>query len=148
MAMEQPSRGGDQSTVLASRPTNGAAAAPAGAEWPITPLPGEPPLTLFRGKRVVELEPGTEIDRYGEDDGNLVYAAGTPFPERSLVPDWIERPYHAYRVRQPVQALTGAAIPWFDQPGGGTAYLLPDAIGDLLAHGHIVEIDGRDRPQA
>lgn len=142
--IESPSR--DQATVLASRPTNGAAAAPAGSEWPITPLPGEPPLTLFRGKRVIELEPGTEIDRFGDDDGNLVYAAGTPFSERSLVPEWIDRPYHVYRVRQPFQALTGAAIPWFDQPGGGTAYLLPDAVGDLIAHGHLVEINDRDRP--
>jgi hypothetical protein len=143
---EPPARGGEQATVLASRPVNGAAAAPAGAEWPITPLPGEPPLTLFRGKRVIELEPGTEIDRFGDDDGNLVYMAGTPFSERSLVPEWIDRPYHAYRVRQPVQALTGAAIPWFDQPGGGTAFLLPDAIGDLVAHGHLEELDARERP--
>jgi hypothetical protein len=134
--------------VLASRPTNGAAAAPAGAEWPITPLPGEPPLTLFRGKRVVELEPGMEIDRFGEGDGNLVYAAGTPFAERSLVPEWVDRPYHAYRVRQPVQVLTGAAIPWFDQPGGGTAYLLPDAVSELVAHGQLVEINDPDRPPA
>jgi nicrotizing toxin Mtb-like protein len=142
--IESPVR--DQSTVLAPRPTNGAAAAPAGSEWPITPLPGEPPLTLFRGKRVIELEPGTEFDRFGDDDGNLVYALGTPFSERSLVPEWIDRPYHVYRVRQPFQALTGAAIPWFDQPGGGTAYLLPDAIGDLVAHGHIVEVNDRERP--
>jgi Tuberculosis necrotizing toxin len=137
----------DQATVLASRPTNGAASAPAGSEWPITPLPGEPPLTLFRGKRVVELEPGMEIDRFGDDDGNLVYAVGTPFSERSLVPEWIDRPYHVYRVRQHVQVLTGAAIPWFDQPGGGTAFLLPDAVGDMVAHGQLMEVSDRERPQ-
>ena len=154
MAMEPPSRveppsppRGEPATTLA-RPANGAAAAPPGAEWPITPLPGEPPLTLFRGKRMIELEPGTEIDRFGDDDGNLVYAVGTPFTERSLVPEWIDRPYHVYRVRQPVQALTGAAIPWFDQPGGGTAFLLPDAIGDLVAHGHLVEVEGADPPRS
>ncbi|MPZ86199.1 MAG: DUF4237 domain-containing protein [Actinophytocola sp.] len=124
-----------------------AGAPPGNQDWPISPLPGEPPLTLFRGKRLVELEPGTEIDRFGEDDGNLVYAVGTPFSERSLVPEWVERPYHAYRVRQPVQVLTGAAIPWFDQPGGGTAYLLPDAIGELVASGRLVEVNGRERPR-
>ncbi|OLF13601.1 hypothetical protein BU204_26525 [Actinophytocola xanthii] len=124
------------------------AAAPPNQEWPITPMQGEPPLTLFRGKRMVELEPGTEFDRFGEDDGNLVYALGTPFQERSLVPDWVERPYHAYRVRQPVQVLIGTAIPWFDQPGGGTAYLLPDSVGELLAGGQIAEISGRERPPA
>ena len=121
-------------------------AGPASGEWPITPLPGEPPLTLFRGKRLVELEPGTEIDRFGETDGNLVYAFGTPFRERSLVPEWVERPYRAYRVRRSVQVLTGTAIPWFDQPGGGTAYLLPEAIGDLIAQGRLVEIADRERP--
>jgi hypothetical protein len=150
MAMEPPMREpmrDQQSTVLAARPVNGAATAPPGAEWPISPLQGEPPLTLFRGKRVVDLEPGTEIDRYGEDDGNLVYAAGTPFSERSLVPEWIDRPYHVYRVRQPFQVLTGSAIPWFDQPGGGTAFLLPDAVGDLVAQGHLAELEGRDRPR-
>ena len=143
--VEPPGRGGD-ATVLAARPINGAASAPAGAEWPISPLPGEPPLTLFRGKRLIELEPGMELDRFGDDDGNLVYVAGTPFPERSLVPDWIDRPYHVYRVRQSVQVLTGAAIPWFDQPGGGTAFLLPDAVGELLAHGQLVEVSDRERP--
>ena len=50
-----------------------------------------------------------------------------------------------YRVRQPVQVLTGAAIPWFDQPGGGTAYLLPDAVGELVALGRLVEVNGRER---
>jgi len=130
----------------APAPTGGSGAASANQEWPIGPLPGEPPLTLFRGKRLVELEPGMEFDRFGDDDGNLVYALGTPFAERSLVPEWIDRPYHAYRVRQPVQVLTGSAIPWFDQPGGGTAYLLPDAVGELLAGGQIVEVNGRERP--
>lgn len=135
-------------TVLATPPARPAAAGPGTPEWPISPLPGEPPLTLFRGKRLVELEPGAEFDRFGDDDGNLVYALGTPFHERSLVPEWIDRPYHAYRVRQPVQVLTGSAIPWFEQPGGGTAYLLPDAVAELVASGRIVELNGRERPPA
>jgi hypothetical protein len=133
---------------VAQPPPSRPAAAPVSGDWPISPLPGEPPLTLFRGKRLVELEPGTEIDRFGDDEGNLVYAFGTPFKERSLVPEWVDRPYRVYQVRQPVQVLTGAAIPWFDQPGGGTAYLLPDAIGELVAMGRLVEVDGRERPPA
>jgi hypothetical protein len=152
--LDSPRSGFDRPDVSRGAQPSGAqptpppvpAAAPASGEWPISPLPGEPPLTLFRGKRLVELEPGTEIDRFGEADGNLVYAFGTPFRERSLVPEWVERPYHVYRVRRPVQVLTGAAIPWFDQPGGGTAYLLPDAVGDLIAQGRLVEIPDRERP--
>lgn len=123
-----------------------AAPDPAGQRWPVQPLPGEPPLTLFRGKRIVELATGTEIDRFGDPDGNLTYAAGTPFSKRSLVPDWINRSYHTYRVARPIQAVTGTAIPWFDQAGGGTAYLLPDAIEKLLSTGQLVEVPGRKPP--
>jgi nicrotizing toxin Mtb-like protein len=119
---------------------------PTPPDWPIQPLAGEPPLTLFRGKRLLELQPGTEVDRFGSPDGNLTYVAGTPFEQRSLVPEWVNRPYHIYRVNRPVQALTGGAIPWFDQPGGGTAYLLPRAIDDLIGAGDLVEIQPAERP--
>jgi hypothetical protein len=120
--------------------------APPAAEWPIQPVRGEPPLTLFRGKRLLELAPGTELDRYGHGDGNLTYAAGTPFEQRSLVPEWVHRPYHVYQVRRPLQALTGLAIPWFDQPGGGTAYLLTETIDQLIESGDLAELDPGDPP--
>ena len=112
------------------------------SDWPIRPMAGEPPLTLFRGKRLVELAAGTTVDRYGDDDGNLTYAAGTPFASRSLVPDWVNRGYHVYRLTQPVQVLTGTAIPWFDQPGGGTAYLLPESVDGLVAAGVLADVTG------
>ncbi|MGQ0837616.1 glycohydrolase toxin TNT-related protein [Actinokineospora sp.] len=115
-------------------------------DWPIQPRPGEPPLTLFRGKQLLELAPGTEIDRYGEPGGNLTYAAGTPFERRSLVPDWVSRPYRAYRVMRPTEALTGVAIPWFEQPGGGTAYLLGRSVAELVDSGHLVEVADREPP--
>nr|CTQ93076.1 hypothetical protein [Kibdelosporangium sp. MJ126-NF4] len=130
------SGGGSNNAMTETRPQ----------DWPIQPLYGEPPLTLFRGKRMIELHPGTEIDRFGEGDGNLAYAVGTPFPLRSLVPDWVNRDYHVYRVQQPFEALTGVAIPWFEQPGGGTAFLLPHAVEDLLEDGYLVEIPARERP--
>jgi uncharacterized caspase-like protein len=117
-----------------------------GQRWPIQPLAGDPPLTLFRGKRMTELRAGTELDRFGSGDGNLTYAAGTPFSHRSLVPEWVNLPFHTYRVARPMQVLTGLAIPWFEQAGGGTAYLLPEAIDTLLADGRLVEISGRQRP--
>ncbi|HTI26425.1 MAG TPA: TNT domain-containing protein [Kutzneria sp.] len=119
------------------QPQNGQ---PRGDDWPIQPLRGEPPLTLFRGKRVIELPQGVEVDRFGQPDGNLTYAGGTPFPLRSLVPEWVGRPYHVYRLQQPVQALAGVAVPWFGQPGGGTAYLLPKSIDELLADGTLIEV--------
>jgi hypothetical protein len=107
---------------------------------PITPLAGDPPTTLYTDQRLTILTPGTEIDRFGDQLGNTVYAARTRYPHRSLPPDYIERQYRVYRIRDPLRALTGTAIPWFGQPGGGMAYLLPRSIGDLLHEGAIVEI--------
>ncbi|HVK23060.1 MAG TPA: TNT domain-containing protein, partial [Actinokineospora sp.] len=115
-------------------------------DWPIQPRPGEPPLTLFRGKAITELPPGTEIDRYGEPGGNLTYTAGTPFERRSLVPDWVTRPYRAYRVVRPTEALTGISIPWFEQPGGGTAFILAASVAELLDSGNLIEIPDRQPP--
>lgn len=116
------------------------------AQWDIQPLAGEPPLTLFRGKQLVRLDPGTEIDRFGDERGNLTYDAGTPFEERSLVPEWVNRPYHVYEVTVPIEVLSGVAIPWFDQPGGGTAYLLPSSVDELLDSGELAEVDSDGRP--
>ncbi|MFD7653119.1 glycohydrolase toxin TNT-related protein [Actinosynnema sp. NPDC059797] len=114
--------------------------------WPINPMNGEPPLTLFRHKKMVELPAGVEVDRFGDGTGNLVYAAGTPFPQRSLVPSWVNRPYRVYRLRRPVEVLTGVAVPWFEQPGGGTAYLLPKAVDDMIADGVLVEVANQEAP--
>jgi hypothetical protein len=133
-AAEEPRRG---TTAQSGQPQQ---------RWPIQPRPGEPPLTLFRGKRLVELAPGTEVDRFGNPDGNLTYAVGTPFTERSLVPDWVERPYHTYRVEAPLQVLSGTAIPWFEQVGGGTAYILPASIDELISDGKMVEVLSRKPP--
>ncbi|MFL6111808.1 MAG: TNT domain-containing protein, partial [Catenulispora sp.] len=107
---------------------------------PITPLAQDPPTTLYTDHRLTVLTPGIEVDRFGDQLGNTVYAARTRYPHRSLPPDYIEREYRVYRVRDPLRALVGTAIPWFGQPGGGTAYLLPRPIRDLLREGALVEI--------
>ncbi|GAA1949010.1 TNT domain-containing protein [Catenulispora subtropica] len=107
---------------------------------PIAPLAGDPPTTLYTDHRLTVLTPGTEVDRFGDQLGNTVYAARTRYPHRSLPPDYVEREYRVYRVREPLRALAGTAIPWFGQPGGGTAYLLPRSIADLLREGVLVEI--------
>ncbi|MFF5263112.1 TNT domain-containing protein [Actinomadura viridis] len=114
-------------------------AAPGGTR-PIEPLTGEPPLTLFRDRRQVEVPAGTLVDRYGDDGGNVTYAVRTPFEERSLPPDWENRPYRVYRLRRPLRALTGVAVPWFEQPGGGTAYVFERSVADLLADGAVVAV--------
>jgi hypothetical protein len=103
-------------------------------------MPGEPPLTLYRDKRMVMLPAGTEVDRYGESDGNVTYAARTQYQHRSLPADWSGHPYHVYRLQRPVEALTGVAVPWFEQPGGGTVFVLPTSIKELLSDGSLVEV--------
>lgn len=130
--------------VAARPPSSGAPSAP--GNWPIQPMPGEPPLTLFRGKKLEDLPPGSELDRFGGPDGNLTYAAGTPYAERSLVPEWVNRPYHVYRVQQPLEVLSGVSIPWFNQPGGGSAFILPASVEQLLAEGVLIELDPGEPP--
>ncbi|WP_243791749.1 TNT domain-containing protein [Saccharopolyspora gloriosae] len=112
----------------------------------IQPLRGEPPLTLYRDRRTLVLQPGTELDRFGDPTGNVTYAAHTPYSQRSLPPQWSTRQYAAFRVQRPVQALRGTAVPWFEQPGGGTAYVLPGPVSDLLADGTLQEINDAQRP--
>ncbi len=106
----------------------------------IQPMPDEPPLSLFRDREAVVLAVGTELDRFGAEVGNLVYAAGTTYGNRSLPPDWLNRRYHVYRVQKPVPALKGVAVPWFGQVGGGTGYFLARAVRELLADGSLVEV--------
>jgi hypothetical protein len=96
---------------------------------------------MFRNVRELELVAGTEIDRFGDPVGNLAYAAGTHYSQRSLPPEWADRPYHAYRLTQPLRVLIGTAVPWFDQPGGGSGYFLPAAVVELVADGVLVEIE-------
>ncbi|WP_258345784.1 glycohydrolase toxin TNT-related protein [Saccharopolyspora gregorii] len=112
----------------------------------IQPLRGEPPLTLYRDRRNLVLQPGTELDRFGDPAGNVTYAAHTPYNQRSLPPQWSTRGYAAFRVQRPLQALRGTAVPWFEQPGGGTAYVLPGSVSDLVADGTLQEIGDAQRP--
>ncbi|TDD68571.1 DUF4237 domain-containing protein [Actinomadura darangshiensis] len=104
------------------------------------PLQGEPPLSLLRDRHVMELAAGTEVDRYGAPDGNVTYAARTPYSQRSLPHDWQDRPYHLYRLQRPMETLTGTAVSWFGQPGGGTAHVFRRSIADLLADGGLIEL--------
>jgi hypothetical protein len=120
-------------------PEAGREAAPVAPAADIDSLPGEPPLSLLRDRSAILLPAGTEVDRFGNEGGNLVYAGGTPFGERSLPADWMGRPYHVYRVERPISALHGVAVPWFGQPGGGRGYFMARAIRELLADGSLVE---------
>lgn len=122
--------------------------APAPPAVDIQSLPDEPPLSILGNREFITVPVGVEVDRYGGNGGNLVYAAGTAFGERSLPPDWLARPYHVYRVARPVAAVWGVAVPWFDQPGGGTGYFLVRAVRDLLADGSLVDVTAESASQS
>jgi hypothetical protein len=109
-------------------------------DWPIQPLPEDPPLTLLQEKHIAVLMPGRELVRYGPPTGNLTFAAGTEFSAMSLR---VEREQHGprrYRVVRELRALAGQAVPWHDQPGGGAAYLLPRSVGQHMANGSLAEL--------
>jgi hypothetical protein len=135
-------RGPEQPAESTSAPgPSPAGTAPPADDATIEPLPGEPPLTLYRDRRVVELPVGTAVDRFGTPAGNVVYAARTPYANRSMPPDWINSGYHVYRLERPLRVVTGVAVPWFEQPGGGTAYILPRSIQDLLNESALTEVN-------
>ncbi|TDC92847.1 DUF4237 domain-containing protein [Saccharopolyspora aridisoli] len=139
---QQPPQGQPQ-VAPNGQPTNGGQAQQG---QQIQPLNGEPPLTLYRDRRIVMLQPGTELDRFGEPNGNVMYTVRTPYTHRSLPPQWSNRTYSAYRVQRPIQALRGTAVAWFEQPGGGTAFVLPAAVSDLVADGTLAEMPSGERP--
>ncbi|MBE1577680.1 hypothetical protein H4W30_004740 [Amycolatopsis roodepoortensis] len=62
------------------------------------------------------------------------------------MPEWVNRPYHLYRVLRPLETLAGVTIPWFGQPGGGSAYLLPVSNEELLADYDLVELGPGEPP--
>jgi hypothetical protein len=108
--------------------------------WPIQPMGDDLGLSLYQGKRLVTLPPGTEFDRYGDPAGNTLFAARTEFTHRSQPAEWAQRDYHVYRLRRAVRALVGTAVAWHDGAGGGTAYVLERSVADLLAEGALEEV--------
>ena len=97
-----------------------------------------PPNNGFSGTPTnTTLRPGTVVDRYGAESGSYVSPQGTPYASRSLPPGSNTRPYNAYEVLKPIDAKGGIVAPWFDQPGGGTQYRLPQSIAELILNGFL-----------
>ncbi|GAB3573979.1 TNT domain-containing protein [Amycolatopsis endophytica] len=107
--------------------------------WPIQPMRGEPPLTMFRAKRLITLAAGTTLVRFGAETGNLLHEETARFPETSLVPDR-EGQQALYRVARPLRVLTGVTEPWGALPGGAVAYFLPYATGQHVEIGALERI--------
>ena len=85
----------------------------------------------------ITLQKGTVIQRIGGTGGTFVSPYYTDPMSLSL-------PYHQmsnmanptiYVVNQPIIVTAGQAAPWFGQYGGGTQYLLPQTIQELINSG-------------
>ena len=108
-------------------------AARGGLKWP--------PNRGFAGKpRSTTLQPGTRIDRYGSEAGTFTSPAGTPFGARSLPSKAAGAPLRGYEVVKPLPAQSGAAAPWFGQPGGGMQYELGQSVKSLVDQGFLRRI--------
>ena len=86
------------------------------------------------------LQPGTRIDRYGSDFGSFTSPEGIPYKMRSVAPGTDLKPYSVFEVVKPINVKAGEIAPWFDEPGGGIQYLLPDTVDELLDAGVLRRI--------
>ena len=67
---------------------------------------------------------GTRFDRFGSEWGNFLAPENTPFGQRALPPDSMQKPYHTYEVTgNPLpdgwSIQRGPTAPWFEQEGLG-----------------------------
>ncbi|WP_075679703.1 TNT domain-containing protein [Roseburia sp. 831b] len=95
----------------------------------------------FASKPIDEvLQPGTRIDRYGSDFGSFTSPEGIPYEMRAVAPETDLKPYSVFEVVEPINVKAGEIAPWFDEPGGGIQYLLPDTVDELLDAGILRRI--------
>ncbi|WP_086830136.1 TNT domain-containing protein [Allokutzneria sp. NRRL B-24872] len=45
-----------------------------------------------------------------------------------------------FRIARELRVITGQTVPWHEQPGGGTAYLLPRSVDEHLADGSLIAL--------
>ncbi|WP_139182866.1 glycohydrolase toxin TNT-related protein [Actinopolyspora xinjiangensis] len=87
------------------------------------------------------MPPDTLLDRLGDEWGLVLAPAGTCFANRSLPPEFRERPYRRYRVVRPLPVWHTRAVAWFEQPGTGLRYRTTHPITELVALGVLVDPD-------
>ncbi len=108
-------------------------------DWPA--WHGYPDNGVEGGEPVV-LEPGTVLDRLGEEHGRVLAPEGTSFAARALPPEFGSRSYRRYRVARALPVWRGLSVSWFEQPGGGVRYRATHPVVELVASGALLELDG------
>lgn len=105
-------------------------------------------------EKAIVLDPGTVVDRFGDEEGRILAAAGTAFTRRCLPPEYRERAYARYRVARPLPVWQAATAAWFAQAGGGIRYRATHPVAELVAMGYLLEqpkdeeAGGNARPEA
>ena len=66
--------------------------------------------------------------------------AGDVLETRAVAPGTDQRPYSVFEVVEPINVKLGSIASWFDEPGGGIQYLLPDTVDELLDAGILRRI--------
>ncbi|SDQ86567.1 glycohydrolase toxin TNT-related protein [Actinopolyspora saharensis] len=112
-------------------------------DWPARH--GYPDNVVEEGEPVV-LEPGTVLDRLGEEHGRVLAPAGTSFAARALPPEFRLRSYRRYRVTRALPVWRGLSVSWFEQPGGGVRYRATHPVVELVASGALLELDDEREP--
>ncbi|KAJ3541736.1 hypothetical protein NM208_g2596 [Fusarium decemcellulare] len=105
-------------------------------------------------RALVNLKPGTFVDRFGYPTGRFISPATAPFSQRALhpanlIPDkekLFPNNYHVYNVTRSFTVQAGPIRAWFGQPGFGTQFFLGQGITvqDYLDNGHLVQLNASD----
>ena len=81
---------------------------------------------------------------YNQETGAINWTEKNEFADipmdEVLQPGTDQRPYSVFEVVEPIDVKSGSIASWFDEPGGGIQYLLPDTVDELLDAGILRRI--------
>ena len=88
------------------------------------------------------IEPGTVLDRYGDNDSGRYFSpSGASFGERALPPFMKNKPKITYIATKPIPNKKGLIAPWFDEPGMGIQHFTDMEVGHLVNNGYLKIIE-------
>ena len=88
------------------------------------------------------IEPGTVLDRYGDNDSGRYFSpSGASFGERALPPFMKNKPKITYIAAKPIPNKKGLIAPWFDEPGMGIQHFTDMEVGYLVNNGYLIIIE-------
>lgn len=88
------------------------------------------------------IEPGTVLDRYGDNDSGRYFSpSGASFGERALPPFMKNKPKITYIAAKPIPNKKGFIAPWFDEPGMGIQHFTDMEVGYLVNNGYLIIIE-------